>query len=136
MILLTLIREPNPTATPGSLYIYGTKECDTLERPWMDNKRGISCIPPGKYPVIMTVSPRFGRPMMRLAETAPRWGILIHAANHVDELQGCIALGKRVRVDTLMESRKAVAKVEQLVREALAQDIKVWIEILNPKAVA
>ena len=80
----------------------------------------------------MPESPRFGRPMMRLGNTDPRRGILIHAANQVGQLQGCIALGKRHGPESLIESRPAVEKLESLVREALGKGEKVWIEILDP----
>jgi len=34
--------------------------CHTLELPWKDNRRGISCIPDGLYDMALTMSPRFG----------------------------------------------------------------------------
>lgn len=136
MLILTLTRESLHPASIGRLLVDGVFHSDTLERPWLDNQRGISCIPPGRYPVIMTVSPRFGRPMMRLADTAPRWGILIHAANEVEQLQGCIALGKRTSPHTLMESRAAVDKLQAQVRGAITEGESVFIDIINPKVTA
>ncbi len=135
-MILTLLRETLSPATMGRLFIDGIAQADTLERPWMDNKRGVSCIPPGTYGITMTVSPRFGRPMIRLMGTDPRWGILIHAANEVQQLQGCIALGKRHGPHTLIESRKAVNMLEEKVREALRHGEAVQILIENPKVTA
>lgn len=131
-MLIRIQREATKPATIGCLSTYRAFGCDTLERPWAGNQSGISCIPPGQYPVIMPESPRFGRPMMRLGNTDPRRGILIHAANQVGQLQGCIALGKRHGPESLIESRIAVDKLETLVREALDKGEKVWIEILDP----
>jgi len=118
----------------GRLTIDGVFQADTMERPWAGNVRGISCIPPGRYPVIITVSPRFGRPMLRLADTAPRWGILIHAANQVDQLAGCIALGKRLGPGSMIESRAAVEKLEAMVKAEFAKGELVFLDIINPKA--
>ena len=51
--------------TEGRLYVYNERNgvgysCDTLELPWLDNQKRISCIPEGEYDVIKHVSPKFG----------------------------------------------------------------------------
>ena len=88
----------------------------TMERAWVDNKRGISCIPCGRYNVIATMSPRFGRRMYLVLGTSPREGIRIHPANLPSQLQGCIALGTTIaRYPTtkkLLNSRVAVGRLE------------------------
>lgn len=133
---IELFRETLKPATVGRLSIEGAPECDTLEREWADNLKGRSCIPSGVYPVTLGYSPRFGRDMLRLSHTGHRVGILIHAANHVHELSGCIALGKRLGPDSLMESKAAVTAVENKVRAALARGEAVTLEIRNPEVSA
>ena len=89
----------------------------TLERQWLDNQSGISCIPEGEYKVIRTRSLRLHRITFRLLGTAPRDGILIHSANLSTQLQGCIALGEKIGwldgKKALLLSRPAVAAFER-----------------------
>lgn len=67
--------------------------CHTLELPWKDNRRGVSCIPDGLYDMALTMSPRFGTRLWEVLDVPNRSGIRIHAANYVHQLKGCIALG-------------------------------------------
>ena len=64
----------------------------TLELPWKDNERRVSCIPPGTYEIIKHTSPKFGE-CWWLQDVPGRSEILIHAANYVRQLRGCIAPG-------------------------------------------
>lgn len=65
----------------------------TLERPWLNNARGVSCFPaPGTYHAILRKSPHLGITYW-LHDVPDRTFILIHSANTVMQLQGCIALG-------------------------------------------
>lgn len=129
---LTIQRESLHPSTHGSLSIDGAPECDSLELPWLDNHAQISCIPAGTYRLMWEGSPRLKRETLRLKEVPGRWGILIHPANHLSELRGCLALGKRLAVDSLMESKAAVVAVETKVRAALARGEVVTLEIRNP----
>ena len=80
----------------------------TIERPWRDNERSISCIPAGTYWLAITRSRRFGRPLPLVHDVAERSGIRIHPANYAHELEGCIALGLGRQRDSVMDSRVAV----------------------------
>ena len=81
--------------TFGILTIEGTDfSCVTAERPWIENKKGISCIPEGIYSSSFEDSPRFKRPLYRLHSVPNREGVLIHNANFPSQLDGCIAIGK------------------------------------------
>lgn len=89
----------------------------TVEQLWVDNKRGISCVPCGRYLVRATYSPRFGRKMYLLLDVPHRDGIRIHPANWPMQLNGCIALGTAVasKIDgkMLLNSRVAVNRLER-----------------------
>jgi hypothetical protein len=85
--------------TPGSLSTDGFS-CKTLELPWADNHRHISCIPVGSYYAVLTASAKFGR--CYLLQSVPgRDSILIHAGNFAgntgqnyrSDVEGCILLG-------------------------------------------
>lgn len=66
----------------------------SLERPWKDNERNISCIPPGLYKVIKTTHKSL--PAFRVLDVPGRSGILIHIGNFIHQSEGCILPGKMV----------------------------------------
>jgi hypothetical protein len=67
--------------------------CITLELPWRNNERGRSHIPRGRYVAIRHNSPKFGK-CVHVQGVKGRSEILIHPANYVEQLQGCIAVGR------------------------------------------
>lgn len=69
--------------------IYG---CFTLELPWLDNKKDISCIPTGRYEWDKYDSPSKGL-VIRLKNVPERTFVEIHIANYKRQLRGCIAVG-------------------------------------------
>jgi len=64
----------------------------TLELPWLDNKRNISCIPQGVYKVRKRYSQRFGDHFEVLG-VPDRTLILFHVGNFPDDTDGCILPG-------------------------------------------
>ena len=67
--------------------------CVTVEREWFGNQHDISCIPLGQYHCTQIDSPRHGL-CYQLLDVPERSNIEIHVANVMQELRGCIALGK------------------------------------------
>lgn len=75
--------------------------CHTIEREWRGNAPNISCIPDGDYWLEPYHSPTHGNCLIVHNELlgvtkfnnneGMRWGILFHAENWPDRLQGCIA---------------------------------------------
>ncbi|WP_373399690.1 DUF5675 family protein [Algoriphagus halophilus] len=95
-------------------------ECYTLELPWMDNQVGKSCIPPGEYRLAHRRSPKYGD-HIHVMEVPGRSYILIHPANFVTQLRGCIAVGEK-RMDIngdgvpdVANSRKALERLLPLI---------------------
>lgn len=85
------------TETLGSFYNQdGIIIAKTLELPWRNNARSISCIPEGLYYVIKQ-PPKADRqyPYFRLPKVEGRTGILIHRITYVSGLKGCIGVGSR-----------------------------------------
>jgi len=82
------------TETLGSMYDDSSLVCKTMELPWRNNARSISCIPEGLYYVIQQ-PPKPGReyPYFRLPNVPGRSGILIHRITYVSGLKGCIGVG-------------------------------------------
>ena len=78
--------------TLGVLKINGKFLCFTLENPWLDNQRNISCIPTGKYTVTTYVSKRYGL-CFQVLNVPGRSGILFHSGNTSEHTKGCILPG-------------------------------------------
>jgi hypothetical protein len=90
--------------TPWGVFgrlVYGDFRSYTVERPWIDNKARESCIPDGEYDLQWYNSPKFGPSWAVVGGTVslfPEAGkaratVLIHPANTMDDLLGCIGLG-------------------------------------------
>lgn len=93
MIVVTLTRDRLTTKGPtmGKLVADGVSY-STLEPPWVNNEHDVSCIPPGRYPLVLSDSPRFGRPMPHVQMVPGRSAILVHPGNTVRETRGCILI--------------------------------------------
>ena len=69
--------------------------CSTLELPNLNNQHNISCIPEGIYQVVKEKPhDNFNYNHFRILDVPGRDGILIHIANYVSQLRGCIAIGR------------------------------------------
>lgn len=83
--------------TLGELSLYDNSgkvlDCKTLELPWKDNQRQISCIPPGTYIVVPRNSPKFSD-HFHVTNVPGRSYILIHPGNYHTQIQGCILVGR------------------------------------------
>lgn len=84
--------------TLGTLSVnFSDFTCKTLELPWKDNQRRISCIPKGEYICKWTFSNAMQTYHYEITNVPGRDGIRIHAANYVEQLLGCIALGAGIK---------------------------------------
>lgn len=77
------------TATNGN----ATFICKTLELPWLDNKKMISCVPTGTYKVKKVLWARKLKKFYQLQDVPGRSGIFIHEGNYYYNYEGCIGLG-------------------------------------------
>lgn len=95
MKVLTLYRWANDKC--GT---FGTIHADyplwvTLERPWLDNRHGESCIPKGEY-VCRRFSSEKHPNTWEVTNVPNRDGILFHVGNTYTDSQGCILVGKKL----------------------------------------
>ena len=67
----------------------------TLERPWKNNAKGVSCIPAGTYKAHRYLSPKRGYTVFELADVPDRTHIEIHKGNLPSDSEGCILVGSR-----------------------------------------
>jgi len=112
---------------------YEDAEFWTIERPWMDNKANISCIPDGYYKLRRHNSPRFGANMWEIANVPNRTYILIHVANTSRDVIGCIGLGSGLASDLegVTRSRDAITKFYDLTENLVEEEIVITTRVLT-----
>lgn len=95
---LTLLRISGDTDSPhlGVIVHNNVPRWTTLELPWRQNLRNISCIPPGRHRCKRVISLKAG--LTWEIEVSGRDGILFHVANTQDDLRGCIGVGFRFKL--------------------------------------
>ncbi|RKE92265.1 DUF5675 family protein [Ichthyenterobacterium magnum] len=116
---LVLHRAYFEEGTNGTLFNSNKFLCYTIELPWNNNKRNISCVSEGCYEIEPRFSKRFKHHLI-LKDVKGRSFILFHPANNAQkELEGCIApvtylsgIGKGVY------SKNAMQKLLSLVYQA------------------
>jgi hypothetical protein len=104
--LVRLIRYGStPMGTFGRLHILSAQKsgdslfsCYTIERPWVNNERRVSCIPSGQYQLRKGTFHSTKEPYenYELMAVPGRTYIEIHIANRMTELLGCIGIGTRL----------------------------------------
>ncbi len=109
-----------PGGTNGTLSYRGEEICQTIELPWYDNQPQISCIPEGKYPVVVRETEDRGLHLW-INPVPGRKLILIHSANNATkELKGCIApVTATIGAGKGIFSRHAMEKLMGVVLEHL-----------------
>lgn len=90
---------------------------------------GRTAIPEGRYPVVITRSPRFGEWLPLLLHVPLFEGIRIHAGNSVHDTAGCILVGCRRKPGLLLDSRLWVYRLKRKIVEAKARGEGVWIVV-------
>ena len=112
MINLLLIRDTfSKESTLGELFLNGERICDTLENPWKDNQRNISCIPEGVYDVRLRLARESASRdyLHLLVQDVPnRDWILFHRGNTAKDTSGCILVGLGSQQDFVDNSRLAM----------------------------
>ena len=124
---LELFRTYDPEGTNGELKLL---VCNTIELPWLQNQRNVSCIPEGRYELRKRFIKKFGLHLL-VVDVPDRSWILIHPANDAKtQLKGCIApVTQLTGPGKGSESRLANEKLKALVLEALERKEKVFITI-------
>ena len=93
--------------------------CDTLENPWLDNQRNISCIPEGEYKVRLRLARESASRdyLHLLVQDVPnRDWILFHRGNTAKDTRGCILVGLGSQQDVVNNS---VLAMDLLIKEVL-----------------
>jgi hypothetical protein len=79
--------------------VIGFGECNgltfaTLELPWKQNEKRVSCIPHGKYKCVKRTSQKYGV-HWHITNVPNRSLILIHSGNFHTDILGCVLVGER-----------------------------------------
>ena len=97
MTRIEITRDYRPDCTLGSGTVFNGSipifHFKTMELPWLENQRRISCIPEGTYKTLRHTSPRFGQTFW-LQDVTGRAEILTHKGNYTRDTLGCILPGK------------------------------------------
>lgn len=127
-MVLILSRTYFPDGTNGKLEWEGRFVCYTIELPWLNNAKKVSCIPEGEYFLRKRYSKKF-RWHIEAADVENRSLILFHPANNAQkELNGCIAPVTKLSGSGLgLESRQAFIKLKSLVYKSLEREEKVLL---------
>ena len=108
MINLLIIRDTfTDESTIGELFLNGERLCDTLENPWLDNQKNISCIPVGEYPVRLRLARESATKnyLHLLIQDVPnRNYVLFHRGNTNADTQGCVLVGLGSQQDFVSNS--------------------------------
>lgn len=109
--------------------------CDTLEPTWRDyahggrKLKGRSAIPEGRYPVVITWSPRLKEWLPLLVNVPMFQGIRIHAGNTAEDTQGCILVGENLKRGMVLNSRRWLKRLKDKIVEAKERGEAVWITV-------
>ncbi len=87
----------NKLVSLGTFTVFNDKhnvilDLASIERPWLNNETYISCFPAGHYLCKKRYSKKHGL-HWEITNVVNRTYILIHIANFVSDLQGCVAVG-------------------------------------------
>jgi hypothetical protein len=86
-------------------------------------------IPEGRYPVVISYSPKFKQWLPILLGVPMFKGIRIHAGNTVKDTQGCILLGENRVKGRVLNSRLWLKRLKEKIVEAKERGEAVWITI-------
>ena len=110
-MILELYRDTPTNCTLGNLYADGIWKTFTLEP--------LEPIPAGEYPVTMEYWAKKDDYYPLLGNVVGHTGIYIHSGNFVTDTHGCILVGLRKAVDSILDSRLALAEIKSIIKGSL-----------------
>lgn len=118
-------------STIGELSFDGIFTCFILEDTCRDQKiAGKTAIPPGRYEIIRTHSPRFNKELPLLLDVPHYEGVRIHPGNTAVDTEGCLLPGLRKGDNVVYDSVKAFGIVDAEIQDRLKKG-KLFISIIG-----
>ena len=122
--------------TAGKLYNPENKLIGyTLELPYKENKRNISSIIEGLFPIVSRETEKRGR-HLHIINVPNRMLILFHAGNVIQHTRGCILPANELQIGkNFIVGKNSKAATEQLNKEAfnlLDSGKQVFLKVINP----
>lgn len=131
-MIIQIFRVYKENCTIGSGYVKdGGKirfKFKTLELPWKNNERRVSCIPAGIYHAKKHTSPKF-KESFWLQDVPGRSEILIHIGNFTREILGCVLVGdshKDIDKDGIIDVKNSRKTLNHLYK-LMPNDFKIHI---------
>ena len=105
---MRLVRDDqDDVRTLGAMFDGEERLVETLELPWRDNQRGISCVPEGTYECKLAFSPSRKCYVYWLQNVPGRQDVQIHIGNFPKDIRGCILVGTKRGKNSVLSSRVA-----------------------------
>lgn len=131
---IRIFRSYGPEQTTGKAWVelhgsYPIFDFYTLELPWKDNQKRISCIPEGQYKWIKHESPKFGSSLW-VQDVPGRSEILMHVGNFTKDTLGCILPGDGIldiNGDGILDVTNS-RKTMKTILEKVSNSGEIWIE--------
>ena len=130
--------ECSAACTIGELSIDGAFECYVLEDTVREKEgepveawkvKGETAIPRGTYPVVITQSERFQRPLPLVQNVPGFTGVRIHPGNTSEDTEGCLLVGRGRTAKTVTESKAAFNQLYGKIQQGLQDGDTVTLEI-------
>lgn len=131
-------------STIGKLHVNGTPFCFTLEDTCRDNNRdgdlkdegeakvyGRTCIPSGRFQVIINWSTRFKKMMPLVCNVPGYTGIRIHYGNKPEHTEGCILVGSTLAQNFVGKSVDTFERLMIRMKAVNATGEKIFITIID-----
>lgn len=123
-VKVTLVRNyEDSSGTHGELILDRKKLCFTLEEPWRQNKRSISCIPAGLYQCVPHTGNNF-KDVWHVTGVMGRDAILIHAGNTLKDTEGCILVGLSRTSNGIGQSQAALKELRDVLPDRFTLEVK------------
>jgi hypothetical protein len=132
-----------PTHTVGVLSIGERRFCDTLEDPVRDFNKdgdledagemkiyGETAIPYGRYPVVVTMSPKFKRELPLILDVKHFIGIRMHRGRFISNTSGCVLVGDNTKKAQLTNGEYYEKKLTAMLKAYIYAGEKIYINVV------
>lgn len=123
--------------TIGNLFVNGGYVCDTIEdtvrvlNSIEDKVKDRTAIPKGRYKLVLSKSPRFGRVLPEIVDVPYFAGIRIHAGNTEEDSSGCLVVGENKAKGKVLNSKVTLEKLMKILQPAWDSKEEIWITIIE-----